>query len=62
MRLNKRSWAFVLVIVLSTCYSLTELIPGRLALIDEAYFKVAGRNWALTHYFPPGAEGFPRGC
>lgn len=54
-----RRFAVALLLVLSICYCVAELVPGRFAATDEVYFKAAGRNWAATgHFAAPEMKGF----
>jgi hypothetical protein len=46
-----RKVALALLAALSLAYFLSVIVPGRLAVTDEVFFKAAGRNWAATGHF-----------
>lgn len=56
------SQAFACLLPLSLVYIIAEMVPGRFAVTDEAFFKAAGRNWAMAGRFAaPELTGFLRG-
>jgi len=54
-----RRTALAFLLALSLLYCLAELVPGRIPVTDEVFFKAAGRNWANTGRFAaPELKGY----